>query len=86
MSLRGGLLRLMMTGIIIVVGGTNIPFLLQFVIAEFIAIISVHYKEILLMCIKTFGEIKSLVNKIIEMIKQSLVCHLSYRFNLLMNW
>lgn len=85
MSLRGGLLRLMMTGIFIQIVGTDVPFVIQFIVAEVFAYISVNLYGGILMCIKTFGEIKSLISRQVELITQFLVCHLSYRYNLLMS-
>lgn len=85
MSLRGGLLRLMMTGTFMQIIGTDVPLLIQFVVAEVIAYISVNFYGGIMMCIKTYGEIKSSISKQVELITQFLVCHLSYRFNLLMS-
>lgn len=85
MSLRGGLLRLMMAGFIFIVFNPT-SFEVQFILSEIISYLSLHIKEGMIMCIKILRENVSYIKQLVKNAIISWQCHLSYRFNLLMIW
>jgi hypothetical protein len=83
MSLRGGLLRLMMAGFFVI---NPLDFWVQFFIAEIIGHLTNQDKEGVLMVIKVFREAKSFATKLIRSVIISWENHLPYRQSLLMIW
>ena len=63
-----------------------LDFWVQFVISEIIGYLSSQPKEGLLMVIKVFREVKSLVKHLVESVIISWEVHLPYRPSLLMIW
>lgn len=83
MSLRGGLLRLMMAGFFVI---NPLNFWVQFLISEIIGHLSTKVKEGLLMVIKVFREVKSFAVNLVRNVIISWENHLPYRRSLLMIW
>jgi hypothetical protein len=82
-SLRGGLLRLMMAGFFVI---NPLDFWVQFLISEIIGHLSNQNKEEVLMVIKVLRETKSFAIKLIRNVIISWEIHLPYRLSLLMIW
>jgi len=83
MSLRGGLLRLMMAGFFVF---NPLNFWAQFLISEIVGHLSTHDKEGLLMVIKVFREVKSYAINLVRNAIISWENHLPYRHSLLKIW
>ncbi|TMO82965.1 hypothetical protein CWC15_17250 [Pseudoalteromonas spongiae] len=84
MSLSGGLLRLMMTGLIFVMYEPTNSWL-NFLLSELIGYLSTQPKEGMLMIVKVLREAKSCVYKLKDVIASQGFRH-PYRFNLLTIW
>ena len=82
-SLRGGLLRLMMAGFFVL---NPLSFWAQFLISEIISHLSTHTKEDMLMVNKVYREIESYVKQLLRNVIISWECHLPYKSNLLKIW
>jgi hypothetical protein len=82
-SLRGGLLRLMMAGFFVI---NPLDFWVQFLISEIIGHLSNQNKEEVLMVVKVLRETKSFAIKLIRNVIISWEIHLPYRLSLLMIW
>ena len=83
MSLRGGLLRLMMAGFFVL---NPLSFWAQFLISEVVGFLSTQPKEGLLMVIKVLREAKSFVKQLYRNVIISRGFYLPFGFNPLMIW
>lgn len=82
-SLRGGLLRLMMTGLIFVTFDPE-SFWISFFISEIVSYLSTQPMEGLRMVLKASGEVLSSAKLAYRAVRLAWEHHLPYRFNLLM--
>lgn len=84
LSLRGGLLRLMMAGLVFALVNPA-SFWVQFILSEIISYIALSYKEGLRMIKKALCEMKSYFKCLNKLLIQSWEAHLPSGFNPLMS-